>query len=157
MINQDSQKKLEEKLGGDTPSVVLSDEVVKNVETAEKRFNKKVDVKTKLKALSTAIGLSIVPVVSNAETLHNEAISISSEQTSEQGVRDYSYYKEKAHSFDMEYKKQLEKSLELYDKMEKGEMGYMEAKSASKHILAYPEGIYDFYYAGKKQKQKMLN
>ncbi len=152
MINQDSQKKLEEKLGGDTPSVVLSDEVVKNVETAEKRFNKKVDVKTKLKALSTAIGLSIVPVVSNAEILHNEAISISSEQTSEQGVRDYSYYEEKAHSLDLEYKKQLEKSLELYDKMEKGEMGYMEAKSASKHILAYPEGIYDFYYAGKKAK-----
>ena len=51
MSNQDSQKKLEEKLGGDTPPVVLSDEVVKSVETAEKRFNKKVDVKTKLKVL----------------------------------------------------------------------------------------------------------
>lgn len=36
--------------------------------------------------------------------------------------------------------------------MEKGKMGYMEAKSASEHILAYPEGVYDFYQAGKKAK-----
>ena len=152
MSNQDSQKKLEEKLGGDTPPVVLSNEVVKSVETAEKRFNKKVDVKTKLKVLGAAIGLTVAPVVTNAETIHNEAATISTEQTSEQGVRDYSYYEEKALSDDLEYKKQLQKSFELYHQMEKGEMGYIEAKSASEHILAYPEGVYDFYQAAKKAK-----
>lgn len=152
MSNQDSQKKLEEKLGGDTLPVVLPDDVVKSVETAEKHFNKKVDVKTKLKVLVATIGLTIAPVAGNAETIHNEATTISTEQTSEQCVRDYSYYEEKALSDDPEYKKQLQKSFELYNKMEKGEMGYIEAKSASEHILAYPEGVYDFYQAGKKAR-----
>lgn len=148
---QDNQDKLEKKLGGKTASEVVSEEIntlKSDLDVAEKKFNKKLDIKNKLKSLGVAIILGTTPLVAEAQPQAEtqQTVSVSTEP-------DYQYYEDKSFNGDFAYLRQKNLAFELNKEMEQGKLGYNEAKKASAHILKYPEGVIDFYHVGQKERE----
>lgn len=148
---QDNQDKLEKKLGGEPAPEVASEEITalkSDLDAASQRFNKKVDIKSKLRSLGVAVILGATPLLAEAhtQTKTQQTASVTTEH-------DYQYYEDKNFTGDFAYQHQKYLAFDLNKKMEQGELGYSEAKTASAHILEYPEGVIDFYRAGQQERE----
>jgi hypothetical protein len=148
------------------------EEVIKERETAEEHFNKKVDIAHKLRQLGAAVAMTASTIGGANAQENNSAEGLPSETNTQEYVvesspneeipeitinlpeiKDYSYYRYMNNNASTEesgeYAQQTHTTMELNRKLQNGEMGYMEAKAAAEHIYAYPEGVRDIYFSGK--------
>ena len=146
-------------------------EVIKERETAEERFNIRVDVNKKIRQLAAIVAMGASTIGAKAQE-NNSAEGLPSEIYTQEYVvesspneeipeitidlpeiKDYSYYKymnkDASTEENGEYAQQNHTTMELNYKLQNGEMGYMEAKAAAEHIYTYPEGVRNIYLSGK--------
>ena len=159
---ENKQDLIEEIKRGEISSEIPNEDLSSDSKKREAKFNKRVYVANKLRQLGAAVAMTAstigganaqennsaegLPRDVNANTIE---LPINKEATESHlsEMKDYSYYEYLHDNYEylhdkggeeyIEHSQQIEKSIDLKRKLEKGEMGYTEAKAAAKHICAH--------------------
>ncbi len=153
---ENKQDLVEEIKRGEISSEIPNEDLSSDSKKREDKFNKKLYVANKLRQLGAAVAMTAATIGganaqenNSAEGLPRDVnantieLQINKEATESHlsEMKDYSYYEylhdEASTEEFIEHSQQIEKSIDLKRKLEKGEMGYTEAKAAAKHICAH--------------------